>query len=152
MKMFRMLSAVVVFVFFGACQTTPRESGAAYGGQHSGSSNDIAGHYELIRVSGVLIPGKVRHGSHEIVVHSGSFQINADGCCRSTTVFSPPHGERLTRTVDASFTRSGSRLVMRWKGAGVTEGEISGEFFTMDNHGMFFRYQRIDEKSPAGIE
>jgi len=107
-------------------------------------ADEIVGHYRLIAVNGIKIPARVRHGDAEILVHSGRFVIDADRSCHSKLVFSPPSGDRITRSVDATYTRSGSTLLMDWRGAGTTRGEFDKDVFSMDNHGMIFRYQRID--------
>ncbi len=102
---------------------------------------DIAGSYRLFSVDGARVPTTISHGG-DVRVHSGTFIINTDASIRSSTDVSSPSGDRITRTVSATFTREGDRLVMRWKGAGTTTGFFQGDNFTMDNHGMIFVYQR----------
>jgi len=105
--------------------------------------NDPAGVYTLVSVDGATLPAIVSHGDHEMKVHSGVFTINADGTCRSKTVFGPPSGDNgVTREVNATYTQKGSTLNMEWQGAGQTEGLVEGDTFTMNNEGMLFSYQR----------
>jgi hypothetical protein len=88
------------------------------------------------------VPASISHEGVELQVRSGSFIINEDGTCNSKTVFVPPSGTEVTREVTATYTRDGSRLTMQWKGAGITEGIVQGDVFTMDNEGMVFVYEK----------
>ena len=106
------------------------------------NESDIAGVYTLVTVDGVNIPGNVDHGGHGIMLHSGEFTINADGTCISKTVFSPPSGEKIVREVKATYTRKEAVLTMNWEGAGMTEGTVKGDTFTMNNEGMIFVYKK----------
>jgi hypothetical protein len=74
-----------------------------------------------------------------MMVHSGSFTINADGTCSSEVAFGP---QKFTRKVKATYTQEGSTLKMKWKGAGWTKGTIKGDTFTMNNEGMIFSYKK----------
>lgn len=127
------------------CATTKSDPGTDTPGQ---AGDDIAGSYELVAVDGKRVPATVTHIDAEIKVESGVFTIDADGTCSSKSVFVPPSGSTVTREVDGSYQRNGSKLVMRWQGAGVTTGTVEGDIFTMNNHGMIFVYSRsgrIDE-------
>ena len=42
----------------------------------------------------------------------------------------------------ASYTRQGSKLTMKWEGAGMTTGTAEGDTFTMNNEGMVFAYRK----------
>jgi hypothetical protein len=75
-------------------------------------------------------------------VRSGSFTIKADGTCSTKTVFVPPSGTEATREVSATYTKEGSKLTMKWQGAGMTIGTVEGDKFTMDNEGMVFVYKK----------
>lgn len=75
-------------------------------------------------------------------VRSGSFVINADGTCSTTTVFIGPTGRELAREVRATYTVSGAALTMRWEGAGTTVGTVDRTTFTMDDEGMLFVYRK----------
>jgi hypothetical protein len=103
---------------------------------------DPAGIYNLKSVDGHDVPAKVSHDGHQVEVRSGVFTINSDGTCGTTTVFVPPNGSEITRKVDATYTQSGSKLTMRWKGAGMTAGTVEGDTFTMNNEGMIFVYRK----------
>ena len=46
------------------------------------------------------------------------------------------------REVYAKYKLEDSRLVMKWEGAGTTEGTVEGNTFVMDNHGMIFEYEK----------
>jgi hypothetical protein len=103
---------------------------------------DFTGSYTLVSVDGKPVPANISHDGAAIQVRSGTFTINADGTCSSKTVFVPPSGSEVTRDVSATFTRDGSKLAMRWKGAGKTVGTIQGNTFTMDNEGTAFVYRK----------
>lgn len=104
--------------------------------------NDIAGIYYLVAVDGSAVPGTVSHDGVPLEVRAGTFIISADGTCFSRMHFVPPGGEEMIREVRAQYTREGSRLIMQWENAGMTEGTVEGETFVMDNHGMIFQYKR----------
>ena len=103
---------------------------------------DHVGVFTLLSVDGHSVPASVLHDGATVQVRSGSFTINADGTCSSTTVFVPPAGTEMTRDVVATYTKEGSGLTMQWKGAGQTVGTIQGATFTMDNEGLVFIYKR----------
>ncbi len=103
------------------------------------AANDPAGVYTLVTVDGVNIPGMVNHGGHDVMLHSGTFIINADKTCISKTVFG---SQKVSREVKATYTQEGSRLNMQWIGAGRTKGVIKGDTFTMNNEGMIFSYKK----------
>ena len=54
----------------------------------------IVGSYSLKSVNGKPLPVTVANG---VRVHSGKKTLNPDGSCRSSTIFSPPEGGRITR-------------------------------------------------------
>lgn len=103
---------------------------------------DPSGVYALVSVNGNNVPASVSHDGTQLQVRSGSFTIKADGTCGTTTVFVPPSGKEATRDVSATYTQEGSKLTMRWQGAGMTTGTIEGNIFTMDNEGMVFVYKK----------
>ncbi len=103
---------------------------------------DSTGVYTLITVNGNKVPGSVSHDGTALQVRSGTFTLNADGTCGTKTVFVPPSGSEVTREVNATYTKEGSKLTMQWKGAGITTGTIEGNTFTMDNEGMVFVYRK----------
>jgi hypothetical protein len=57
---------------------------------------------------------------------------------RCKVSFNVPSGAESRVEVSATYTREGSKLNMRWKGAGGTIGTIEGSTFTMNNEGMIF--------------
>ena len=127
---------LVMLVALAGCKetTSPTETAA--------NDPDPAGVYRLVTVDGVNIPGMVNHDGHEVMLHSGTFIINADKTCISKTVFT---SEKIRREVKATYTQEGSTLHMQWIGAGRTEGSIEGDTFTMNNHGMIFSYKKQPE-------
>ena len=104
--------------------------------------SDIAGAYTLVSVNGNPVPTSVDHQGAALQVRSGTLTLGADGTCSTRTVFVPPSGTEVRREVGATYTRDGSRLTLRWKGAGKTTGTIADGTFTMDNEGMVFVYRK----------
>jgi len=144
------LLAVSLLIFaVSGCATTAYNPALDETGAAQQGLADISGSYNLAAVNGAAMPATVTHGNAQIKVHSGLFVIRADGTCTSKSVFSPPSGGKVTRVAHASYTRKGSNLVMQWQGAGVNTGTIDGDTFTMDNHGMIFRYSRSGEVDDA---
>jgi hypothetical protein len=88
------------------------------------------------------VPASVSHDGTALQVRSGSFTIKTDGTCGTKTVFVPPSGSEATREVGATYTKEGSKLTMKWQGAGMTTGTIEGNTFTMENEGMVFVYKK----------
>jgi hypothetical protein len=103
---------------------------------------DPTGVYALVSVNGSTVPANVSHDGTALQVRSGTFTIKADGTCGTKTVFVPPSGPEATRDVSATYTKAGSKLTMKWQGAGRTTGTIEGNTFTMDNEGMLFVYRK----------
>ena len=100
------------------------------------------GTYTLVSVDGKKVPCAVKHDGHELTVKSGTFLINADGTCSSKVTFTTPAGQDAERQVKATYTREGSKLTMKWAGAGMTAGTVEGNTFTMSNEGMSFAYKK----------
>jgi len=123
-------------LFLVACQQKVENANVIY------PAADYTGNYKLVAVDGSKVPATVSHDGMEMLVRSGTFEINADGTCISKTIFSPQSGYEVSRVANATYTRNGSELKMRWEGAGMTKGTIEREVFTMDNHGMIFVYSR----------
>jgi hypothetical protein len=103
---------------------------------------EFAGEYILVSVNGKSVPTSISHEGATLQVLSGAFSINEDGTCKSKTVFVPPSGIEVTREVNATYTKNGSRLTMQWEGAGKTVGIIQDSSFVMDNEGMELEYKR----------
>ena len=106
------------------------------------TGGDPTGVYALISVNGNPIPASVSHDGTALQVRSGTFTINADGSCGTKTVFVPPSGKEVTREVSANYIKEGSKLTMRWKGAGMTTCTSEGNTLTMNNEGMMFVYKK----------
>ena len=106
------------------------------------TGSDLTGVYNLASVDGKQVPATVSHEGAALQVRSGSLTINADGTCASKMVFVPPSGQETTHDVSATYTRDGSKLTMKWQGAGVTTGTLDGNTFTMNNEGMLFVYRK----------
>ena len=102
----------------------------------------FAGVYALVSVDGKPVPANITHEGTALQVRSGTFTINADGTCSTTSVFVPPSGTEITREVSATYNREGAKLNMQWKGAGRTTGTIDGNTFTMENEGMVLAYKK----------
>jgi len=102
----------------------------------------IAGAYALVSVNGNRVPARVSHQGASLEVRSGTLTLNADGTCRSETTFVPPAGSAVHREVSATYTRHGSELTMRWKGAGTTRATISSNTLAMNNEGTVFEYAK----------
>jgi phage baseplate assembly protein gpV len=100
------------------------------------------GSYALVSVDGNNVPCTVQHEAAKLTVKSGSLTIKADGTCSSKIVVTPPSGTEAAREVKATFTRAGTKLSMRWEGAGNTVGTVEGDTFTMNNEGMIFAYRK----------
>lgn len=103
---------------------------------------DIAGTYTLVSINGTPLPFTVTHEGPGIRVTSGTFTIRPDGTCATLTAFVMPSGQAQSREVSATYVRDGSRLTMQWQGAGVTNGTVDGETFTMDNEGQLFLFRK----------
>jgi len=106
------------------------------------NASDPAGVYALVSVNGKQLPASLDHEGATLQVRSGAFTIIADGTCSSKMVFVPPSGAEATREVSATYTKDGSKLTMKWKGAGTTTGTIQGNTFTMENEGMLLVYKK----------
>jgi len=106
---------------------------------HETSDVNPVGTYALASVDGKTVPCTLQHEGHTMTIKSGRFIINADGSCASRITL---EGHDAAIEVKASYTRQGSKLTMKWQGAGVTEGAIEGNTFTMNNEGMLFAYRK----------
>lgn len=116
-------------------------SGCKCATKAAAESNPV-GNYTLVSVNGMAVPCDLTHEGTKMTVKSGGFTINADGTCRSISVFAvPPHPD-IHREVNATYTQQGTELTMHWNGAGVTTGNIHGSEFTMNNEGMLFVYRK----------
>ena len=99
------------------------------------------GVYQLIEVNGSKLPATVSHGT-TLKILSGTFTITAEKTCTSLIRMRVPSGEEVSKKVEATYTQQGRKLTMKWEGAGMTEGTVAGDTFTMVNEGMVFTYQR----------
>lgn len=103
---------------------------------------DLVGTYALESINGRTLPFTVTHEGPGISVTSGTFTIRPDGTCTSVVAFLMPSGQPRSREVGATCTLDGSRLTLRWRGAGVTHGSADGDTFRMENEGQLFLYRR----------
>lgn len=101
-----------------------------------------AGVYALVSVDGQAVPCRLKHQGADMLINSGAFTIRTDGTCDSLMKFSVAGQNEVTREVTATYTQSGPELVMQWKGAGQTKGQIQGNEFTMNNEGLVFVYRK----------
>lgn len=108
----------------------------------SALSGEISGTYSLVSVDGKPVPCTIEHDGHAVAIKSGTFLINADSTCSSRIAFETSSGKPASKEVNATFTQNGSKLTMRWKGAGVTTGTVAGDTFTMNNEGTVFAYRK----------
>jgi len=100
------------------------------------------GTYTLASVDGKQVPCALTHEGATMTVKSGVFIINGDGTCSSKITFSMPAQGDVSREVKAAYTRQGTKLTMKWEGAGTTMGNVESNTFTMDNEGMVFAYRK----------
>jgi hypothetical protein len=112
------------------------------GSPNSATKNDIVGVYTLTTVNSNKLPVAQEHEGAKLEIRSGSFTINADATCSSKMAFVPPSGREVTHEVKATYTHQGTKLTMRWQGAGMTEGTLEGDTFTMNNEGMILVYRK----------
>jgi hypothetical protein len=108
-------------------------------GAKATATTDPTGTYTLVSVDGNKVPCTVQHDGRALPVKSGSFVINADGTCRSQMFLT---GRDTPIEVKATYTRDGSKLTMKWQGAGMTIGNVERNTFTMNNEGMVLAYQK----------
>ena len=106
------------------------------------NQSDISGSYTLVSINGTALPYTMTHEPPGVRVTSGAFTINPDGTFSSKGTFVLPSGEAVSREMNGTWTRDGSRLTMLWQGAGLTTGAIEGATFTMDNEGQLFAYRK----------
>jgi hypothetical protein len=140
------LSALTACVLLSGCRPSeaPRPATSAPSPATADTTKllDIAGSYALVSINGTALPFTVTHEGPGIQVTSGTFTIRPDGTCASVVAFVTPSGQAQSREVSATYTRDGTRLTMQWQGAGVTNGTVEGDTFTMDNEGQRFLYRR----------
>ena len=126
------LLAVLALLAVTGCQSAATTSAKA----------SPAGVYTLVSVDGKAVPCNLAHEGAAMVVKSGSLTLNPDGTCRCLSTFCiPPHPD-IQREVNATYTRDGAELTLRWQGAGTTQGTLQGDRFTMNNEGMIFSYRK----------
>ncbi len=125
---------LVAAAFFFVCGCKPEAKVA--------ETTNPTGVYALATVDGKAVPTKISHEGATLEVRSGTFTIQADGACSTKTAFVPPSGSEVTREVSATYTREGSKLIMKWQGAGITTGTVEGNTFTMNNEGMLLVYRK----------
>lgn len=110
--------------------------------QTGGAAVNPVGTYTLVSVDGKNVPCTIQHDGHSIPVHGGAFTINPDNTCSSKMEFTAPDGAKASRDVKATYTQKGPTLTMSWEGAGMTEGSVKGNTFTMNNEGMVLTYRK----------
>ena len=145
----RAAASIIFLVVLASCAAPPGGPPVSQSAPVGQSADGITGTYQLVAVNGVRVPGAIRHDGIRLYVESGIFRIDANGSVFSETVFSPPEGGRLKRQVSATYSRSGTDLVMRWEGAGVTRGKVDGDIFVMNNHGMRLVYSLSGAVDPS---
>jgi hypothetical protein len=58
------------------------------------------------------------------------------------SVFAVSSYPDVNRVVKATSTLAGTKLTMKWEGAGVTTGQVEGNTFTMNHEGIVLAYQK----------
>lgn len=112
---------------------------AAPGTKTGAADVSLVGTYNLVTVDGKKVPCAIEHEGHSMTIKSGAFVINADGTCISKMTLA---GRDVPIEVKATYKREGSKLTMKWEGAGTTIGTIKGDTFTMNNEGMVLAYRK----------
>ncbi|MDR3458526.1 MAG: hypothetical protein P4N60_13835 [Verrucomicrobiae bacterium] len=117
------------------------------GGRRTTAELPPVGDYALVSVDDKPVPCKLTHEGTAVIVKSGGLTFNADGACRSLSVFAVPPNQDVQREVKATCARAGAELTLRWQHAGVTKGLLSenDRKFMMNNEGMIFAYRRQAE-------
>ena len=133
-----LLAGVLLTLSLTGC----KDSAINPSGVNANAQANIAGAYALISVDGKAVPCMVSHEGRDVTVKSGRFTINADGTCRSQSVFAVLPSQDMNRVVEATYAVSGTNLTMHWKGAGTTTGSIKSNDFMMNNEGMLFAYRK----------
>jgi hypothetical protein len=105
------------------------------------NATDPAGVYQLAEIDGQEVPATVSHGA-ELFIESGTFTITPEKTCTSVIHLRFPSGKEASKEVRAAYTQQGNKLTMKWEGAGITEGTVEGDIFSMVNEGMTFTYKR----------
>jgi hypothetical protein len=100
------------------------------------------GNYTLFSVNGSPLPCTVTHEGVSLTIKTGVFVIKSDGTSTSKITFTLPSKEDFTREVNATYILEGTKLTMKWEGAGTTIGNVEGNTFTMNNEGMVFVYRK----------
>ena len=106
------------------------------------TSLDAAGVYTLASVDGKAVRCEISHEGATMQVRSGTFSIQTNGTCSTSTTFSVENHQAVTRVVKAAWTCRGAELVMKWERAGTTIGTVNGNAFTMTNEGLVFSYRK----------
>jgi hypothetical protein len=128
-----LLAIALTVLLLTGCSKAPKTGG---------DNTSITGSYALVSVDGKTVPCTISHEGTDVMVRSGTMTINGDGTCKSESTFSIPQGREVNRVVEATYKVSGNELTMHWKGAGMTQGTINGNTFTMNNEGMIFSYRK----------
>jgi hypothetical protein len=138
-----LLGLLTVFTLFTpGCKPKTETAGDANPAAAVSAAVHPVGAYSLVSVDGKPVPCQVTHDGHKMVIKSGGFQINADGTCRSQMFI---EGRDAGIEVEATYTQTGPTLTMKWRGAGMTVGNVEGDTFTMNNEGMVLAYRRQTE-------
>ncbi len=124
--------ALPLLVAWAGCQQDAKVNGGS----------PVAGTYSLASVNGNTVPCALQHEGVALSVKSGAFIIHPEGICSSKVVFYGPSGGESIREVKATYTCQGSKLTMKWEGAGTTTGTFEGDTFTMNNEGLIFVYRK----------
>jgi hypothetical protein len=106
------------------------------------ADTNAVGIYTLASIDGNKLPYTAKHQGDSPTFKSGTFTINSDGTCGKKWNFSFPSVGDCSRELTATYTRQGSKLAMRWKGAGMATGTVEGDTFTMNDEGLVLAYRK----------
>lgn len=135
--MWHFLSPIFMALVLVGC--SPETKIASHRDAEVAGDPNPAGTYALESVDGNKVPCTVKHEGHPLAVQSGSFTINSNGTCHSKMFLT---GRASAIEVKGTYARNGSKLTMKWDGAGTTTGTIEDDKFILNNEGMVFAYRK----------
>jgi hypothetical protein len=101
-----------------------------------------AGDYKLVSVDGKTVPCTINHDGTSMIVQSGSFTISTNGQITSVMTVSVGDRKDMRCETHATYTLKGAELTMKWQNAGMTQGRVEGQTFTMTNESMVLAYKK----------
>jgi hypothetical protein len=98
--------------------------------------------FTLVSIDGKPVPCVLTRAGANMTVKSGVFTINSDGTCISKAILAITPFSDGNRVVKGTYKRKGTKLTMKWAGAGVTTGIVESNTFTINDEGMVFIYRK----------